>query len=133
MRDVTVLGGGSCQCVSSCSRGCARSHALPPAAGAALLFAALLIALVWPAAAIATPERVGSREAIEAANRDAKVVEERREHPNLGASASRSEGHWEVAYFAAGKEVAVVLVDPHSGEVLESWTGYQVAWKMARG
>jgi hypothetical protein len=43
------------------------------------------------------------------------------------------EGHWEVAYFAAGDEVALVLVDAHSGEVTESWTGYQVAWKMARG
>ena len=43
------------------------------------------------------------------------------------------EGHWEVAYFAAGKEVALVLVDPATGRVTESWTGYQVAWKMARG
>jgi hypothetical protein len=43
------------------------------------------------------------------------------------------EGHWEVAYFEGGDELALVLVDAHSGEVLESWTGYQVAWKMARG
>ncbi len=27
----------------------------------------------------------------------------------------------------------MVLVDPQSGEVKESWTGYQVLWKMARG
>ncbi len=26
-----------------------------------------------------------------------------------------------------------MLVDPRSGEVTESWTGYQVLWKMARG
>jgi hypothetical protein len=43
------------------------------------------------------------------------------------------DGNWEVAYFAAGDEVALVIVDPRSGEVRESWTGYQVAWKMARG
>jgi hypothetical protein len=43
------------------------------------------------------------------------------------------EGHWEVGYFAGDKEVALVLVDPLSGRVTESWTGYQVAWKMARG
>jgi hypothetical protein len=43
------------------------------------------------------------------------------------------DGEWEVAYFAAGDEVALVIVDPHSGDVRESWTGYQVAWKMARG
>ena len=27
----------------------------------------------------------------------------------------------------------LVYIDPGSGEVTESWTGYQVAWKMARG
>ena len=29
--------------------------------------------------------------------------------------------------------MALVFVDPKSGEVTESWTGYQVLWKMARG
>ena len=43
------------------------------------------------------------------------------------------DGSWEVGYFADGEEVALVIVDPASGEVRESWTGYQVAWKMARG
>jgi hypothetical protein len=43
------------------------------------------------------------------------------------------DGHWEVGYFAGDEEVALVLIDPASGEVRESWTGYQVAWKMARG
>ena len=43
------------------------------------------------------------------------------------------DGNWEVAYFADDKEVALVLVDPQTGRVRESWTGYQVAWKMARG
>jgi hypothetical protein len=71
--------------------------------------------------------------AIEVANRDPKAIDEREKNPGLAPSASMVEGHWEVAYFAAGKEVALVLVDPHSGEVTESWTGYQVAWKMARG
>ena len=31
------------------------------------------------------------------------------------------------------KEIAQVLVDDRSGRVLEAWTGYQVAWTMARG
>ena len=51
----------------------------------------------------------------------------------LTSSASLNDGKWEVAYFADGDEVALVLVDPHSAEVTESWTGYQVPWKMARG
>jgi len=43
------------------------------------------------------------------------------------------DGNWEVAYFAGGDELALVIVDPQTGEIRESWTGYQVAWKMARG
>ncbi len=92
-------------------------------------------ALIAPAAATAggEPAGISRTEAIAIANRDPKVVEEKRDHPHLGPSAAKSEGHWEVAYFEGGKELALVVVDRNSGEVLESWTGYQVAWKMARG
>jgi Glycosyltransferase family 87 len=76
---------------------------------------------------------VNAKRAAAVASRDANVVKERRENGSLTHSASMVEGHWEVAWFAAGKEVALVLVDPRSGRVTESWTGYQVAWKMARG
>jgi Glycosyltransferase family 87 len=87
--------------------------------------------LLWcPPVAAAT---VSVRQAAAAANRDPNVLKERRENGALTHSASMVEGHWEVAYFADGKEVALVLVDPDSGGVTESWTGYQVTWKMARG
>jgi hypothetical protein len=98
--------------------------------------AAILVALVLCllAASPATAgEKVTRAEAIAAADRDPKVHEEEREHGELGPTASFEDGHWEVAYFAGGEELALVLVDAHSGEVTESWTGYQVAWKMARG
>jgi hypothetical protein len=107
--------------------------------------AALLLALVaalallspgGAAADVATrdnPVRISRAAAIAAADRDPKVVGEERGHPHLGPSASMKEGHWEVAYFESGDELALVLVDAHSGKVLESWTGYQVNWKMARG
>jgi hypothetical protein len=102
--------------------------------------AVFLLALVF-VAALAPPGtadaagvgKISEAKAIEVANRDPKAIEERRKNPGIAPTASMVEGHWEVAYFAAGKEVALVLVDPHSGEVTESWTGYQVAWKMARG
>src|SRR6185369_3785236 len=97
-----------------------------------LLFVVLAVAVV-PATASADGGKIGSSEAIDAANREPRVVGEKREHPELGPSAEMKEGHWEVAYFEGGDELALVLVDAHSGEVLESWTGYQVAWKMARG
>jgi len=89
--------------------------------------------VVAPGAASADGGKIGSSEAVEVANRDPKVVGEKREHPDLGANAEKKEGHWEVAYFEGGDELALVLIDAHSGKVLESWTGYQVAWKMARG
>ncbi|HEY5051948.1 MAG TPA: hypothetical protein VII45_00910 [Solirubrobacterales bacterium] len=60
-------------------------------------------------------------------------MKERGENPGLTSSVSKVEGRWEVAYFADEKEVALVIVDPATGLVRESWTGYQVAWKMARG
>lgn len=98
--------------------------------------AGLLIALVACLLA-ATPaqgaEKVTRAEAIAAADQDPKVREEEREHGSLGPTATLDDGHWEVAYFSGGDQLALVLVDPHSGEVTESWTGYQVAWKMARG
>jgi hypothetical protein len=61
------------------------------------------------------------------------VVEQRRTNDRLTHSASKVEGKWEVGYFSAEEQVALVVVDPWSGEVLESWTGHQVLWKMARG
>jgi len=105
----------------------------PPAAGAlAFLVVTLLVAVAWPATASASP-RVTEGEAIAAADRDPKVREQEREHGELAAMAAVEEGKWEVAYFRGGEQLALVVVDTRSGEVLESWTGYQVAWKMARG
>jgi Glycosyltransferase family 87 len=77
--------------------------------------------------------RIGALEATASADRDAKVVAQRRLHPDLTSSADMVDGRWEVGYFADGEKVALAIVDPESGEVSESWTGYQVAWKMARG
>jgi hypothetical protein len=101
---------------------------------------ALLVGLAMASAPAAgaspapdTVKRISSEEAIAAANQDPKLREERQRHPDLGPSAAIKEGHWEVAYFESGEELALVLVDAHSGKVLESWTGYQVNWKMARG
>jgi hypothetical protein len=40
---------------------------------------------------------------------------------------------WQVSYFDGAKEVGQVQLDDRSGAVLEAWTGFQVAWTMARG
>ncbi len=99
--------------------------------GRALAVGVALLILLLPASASAST--VNEAEAVRAANSDPKVTELRRGEGGLARSASLVEGKWEVAYFADGEQVAVVIVDPDTGEVSESWTGYQVAWKMARG
>ena len=99
----------------------------------ALLLAAVFFTLLAQPALAAEPERITREEAIATADRDAKVRDQQREHGELGPTARLDEGNWEVAYFAAGDQVALVVVDAASGQVEESWTGYQVNWKMARG
>ncbi len=113
---------------------------LAPPLGAAAVLAFVAICL-WPAAAQAVasggtgsaPPPVTEARAIRVAGGDPNVAKERGINGPLAPVANVVDGNWEVAYFAHGDEVALVLVDRHSGEVRESWTGYQVAWKMARG
>jgi len=77
--------------------------------------------------------QMAASEATRVANHAADVAKEQKENGELTHSAKKVDGNWEVAYFADDKEVALVIVDPATGKVRESWTGYQVAWKMARG
>lgn len=100
-----------------------------------LLLAAVFLVLLAQPAIAAQPERVTRAEATAAADRDPKVLEQEREHGELASVATLDEddGNWEVAYLADGDQWALVVVDAASGRVGESWTGYQVAWKMARG
>lgn len=100
-------------------------------AGVAVLVLLLTVVLLGPVTASA--QAVGASEATRIAGRDSKVVEERAEKGELTHTAAKVEGNWEVAWFAGDDQVALVLVDPATGEVRESWTGHQVAWKMARG
>ncbi|HWM54414.1 MAG TPA: hypothetical protein VNO20_03395 [Solirubrobacterales bacterium] len=94
---------------------------------------ALVVAafLAWPAAAMA--EQIGEAGAIRIAGRDGKVLDQREKNSGLTHSAAMVDGNWEVSYFADDERVALVIVDPATGAVRESWTGHQVAWKMARG
>jgi hypothetical protein len=93
-----------------------------------ILFATMLFA---PSQSSAAP--ITAKRATAIANRDPKALEERHRYPGLTPSPTMNDGNWEVGYFAGGKEVALIVVDPTTGAVREAWTGYQVAWKMARG
>jgi hypothetical protein len=96
----------------------------------------LMAALVAPAPAAAVTARetnIGEREAIEIADTDAKVRAVRADHGELSPAAVLENGDWKVDYFSDDRDLAQVIVDDETGVVRESWTGYQVAWKMARG
>jgi glycosyl transferase family 87 len=64
----------------------------------------------------------------------AEKVREARADGRLDPTAyTRGAGRWQVSFFRDGDEVVQVHVDDRSGEVLEQWSGHQVAWRMARG
>jgi hypothetical protein len=49
---------------------------------------------------------------------------------------TKGPGQWQVSWFSAGKkqvELAQVYIDDATASVTQVWTGFQVAWTMARG
>src|SRR4051794_8653445 len=98
-----------------------------------------------PNAAIAVPRldvapqgrRLTGQQVQRIAERDPKAIRERRKHKGSFPSVyTKGPGRWQVSFFTAGRkprEFAQVYVDDASGRVTESWTGFQVAWTMARG
>jgi hypothetical protein len=77
---------------------------------------------------------LSARRAIAIASRDGKVRAERRKRGRMAPYAYLDGPlRWQVSFFQGGKERAQAIVDDPSGLVLESWTGWQVPWKMARG
>ena len=82
-----------------------------------------------------TARRVGAL-----ADRLPEVRRERRRHPRATREVFlKGTDRWQVSYFARvppgepRREIAQVLIADRSGAVLEVWTGYKVAWTMARG
>ncbi|MBS1883012.1 MAG: DUF2029 domain-containing protein [Actinobacteria bacterium] len=106
---------------------------------AALLALVLALALLAPPPAGAAkeegpgPDDITAAEAQAAASKDPNVHKEEAEHPHLVPSPTFHHEKWEVGWFEGDHEYALVMVDPKTGKVTESWTGYQVAWEMARG
>jgi hypothetical protein len=65
------------------------------------------------------------------------IQAELRRHPRaLPYEYTKGAGQWQVSWFSSGKhqvELAQVYIDDASGAVTQVWTGFQVAWTMARG
>jgi hypothetical protein len=116
----------------------------------ALALAGSILVVLAPARAIAAgpdpvaPSRlpatpagyaVDAERALRIAGRDPSVAEQTERYGRLEAAIEVNDGGgWQVGYVRGdGTEVAQVIVDPVTGVVRESWTGDQVAWRMARG
>jgi hypothetical protein len=71
------------------------------------------------------------------AARDARSRAELARHPRaIPYEYTKGGAQWQVSWFSRGphqKELLQVYVDDLSGRVTEVWTGFQVAWTMARG
>jgi len=65
------------------------------------------------------------------------VRSELRRHPDAVAyEYTKGPGQWQVSWFSSGRrqvELLQVYLDDSTGDVTQVWTGFQVAWSMARG
>ena len=80
--------------------------------------------------------RLSPNQVLVIASRLAKMRKVRAEYPgSYGGAYLKPAFHWQVSYFSKNgkKEIGQVIIDDLSGRVLEQWTGFQVAWTMARG
>lgn len=79
--------------------------------------------------------RLSPDDVLEIAGRLPKMRRVRAGHPgSYDGAYLKGPGRWQVSYFSRkGKEIGQVIISDASGRVLEQWTGFQVAWTMARG
>jgi hypothetical protein len=81
---------------------------------------------------------LSANQVLEIANRLPKMRAVRAKYPgSYGGAYTKGPptlAHWQVSYFSKqGKEIGQVVIADRTGRVLEQWTGFQIAWSMARG
>ena len=81
--------------------------------------------------------RLTAAKVLRIASADARVKAELSRHPKATPyEYTKGPGLWQVSWFSAGrhqKELMQVYVADPTGQVTQVWTGWQVAWSMARG
>ncbi|HEV2973810.1 MAG TPA: glycosyltransferase 87 family protein [Solirubrobacteraceae bacterium] len=80
--------------------------------------------------------RLSADRVLAIAERLPKMKAVRREYPgSYDGAYLKQPFHWQVSFFSKNgkKEIGQVIIDDLSGRVFEQWTGFQVAWTMARG
>jgi hypothetical protein len=80
--------------------------------------------------------RLSPNQVLAIADALAKLKAERAKYKgSYGGAYLKGPLHWQVSYFSRDgkKEIGQVIINDATGRVLEQWTGFQVAWTMARG
>jgi hypothetical protein len=79
--------------------------------------------------------RLKARQAERIAARVPSILNMVRHHPGASPAVyTDGAGQWQVSWFSRqGSELGLVYVDDFTGQVTQAWTGFQVAWTMARG
>jgi hypothetical protein len=79
--------------------------------------------------------RLSPDDVLEIANKLPKMRKVRANYPgSYGGAYLKGSLRWQVSYFSRkGTEIGQVIISDATGRVLEQWTGFQVAWTMARG
>jgi hypothetical protein len=89
-----------------------------------------------PSVSIPPPgHHLTAQRAIAIAEAVLKIKRVQRSHPGSYPTAyEKGATEWQVSIFSRTRqEIGQVTIDDTTGTVLEAWTGYQVAWTMARG
>jgi hypothetical protein len=123
-----------------------------PGLALAIALAALLCALLFGAPAASASDqpvlvtqldkppaghKLTAQQAARIAARDPRSRAELRRHPRATPyEYTKGPGQWQVSWFSSGRnqrELLEVYVSDQTRKVTEVWTGFQVAWTMARG
>jgi hypothetical protein len=79
--------------------------------------------------------RLSSNRVLQIADALPKMRAVRARYPgSFGDAYLKGPARWQVSYFSKqSKEIGLVIIADSNGHVIEQWTGFQVAWSMARG
>jgi hypothetical protein len=116
-----------------------RSSATTSTRGAATVTASTGSETTVPVPASTVPpaaHRLSSDDVLAIADRLPKMRAVRAEYPgSFGDAYLKGAFQWQVSYFSKNgkKEIGLVVIDDLGGRVVEQWTGFQIAWTMARG
>ena len=79
--------------------------------------------------------QLSSNRVLEIAEALAKMRAVRARYPgSYGGAYLKGPGRWQVSFFSKrNQEIGQAIIADRDGRVLEQWTGFQIAWSMARG